>query len=75
VLVVHPPSCFKQQNKKKKTMKLENKNGNLKKNSSLVCFVENDNLLSSRGKSHFLLGEHFDFVSDDINASAGKKPK
>jgi hypothetical protein len=34
-----------------------------------VRLVENDDFMSSRGQSHFLLRKGLDFISNDINTS------
>ena len=34
-----------------------------------VGLVEDDNLVTSRGQCHFVLSEHFDFATDNINAT------
>ena len=38
-----------------------------------VSFIQNNNLLSSFGKCDFLLSEHFDFVSNNINTSVNTR--
>lgn len=41
-----------------------------------VCFVEDYELLPTRGEGDFLLGETFDPVADDVDAcSCGVKPR